>query len=99
MNTDPLCRGCITPKVIENLINTLEGRDLDGDLDIIDGYEDLPEEWKEKVRTMLKEGHVPDEDWKGVGDPMYTETQLLALNANSGRRTKPTRQERLSQKG
>jgi hypothetical protein len=40
----------------------------------------LPEEWKEKVRTMLKEGHVPDEDWKGVGDPIYTEAQLLALN-------------------
>jgi len=79
VNTDPLCRGCITPKVIENLINTLEGRDLDGDLDIIDGYEDLPEEWKEKVRTMLKEGHVPDEDWKGVGDPIHAEAQLRAL--------------------
>ena len=98
VNTDP-CRGCITPKVIENLINSLEGRDLDGDLDIIDGYEDLPEEWKGKVRTMLKEGHVPDEDWKGVSDTIYTEAQSLALNTNSGRRAKPTRQERLPQEG
>jgi hypothetical protein len=48
---------------------------------------------------MLKEGHVPDEDWKGVGDPIYTETKLLALNADLGRRTKSTRQERLPQEG
>ena len=48
---------------------------------------------------MLKEGHVPDEDWKGVGDLIYTEAQLLALSTNSGRRTKPTRQKRLPQEG
>ena len=29
----------------------------------------MPQEWQEKILTMLREGHVPDEDWKGVSDP------------------------------
>jgi hypothetical protein len=54
-------RGCITPKVIEN-VNKL----IEGDLELFDGYEDLPEEWQEKVQRALKQGHVDDEDWRGV---------------------------------
>lgn len=26
----------------------------------------MDEEKQEKIRTALQEGHVPDEDWKGV---------------------------------
>jgi hypothetical protein len=35
-------------------------------MDLIDGYEELPEECQEKVRRSLKELHVDDEDWNGV---------------------------------
>lgn len=53
--------GCVTPKQIENLIETTEG-----DTDMVDGYDELPAEFQEKIRFALENGHVPDEDWKGV---------------------------------
>jgi hypothetical protein len=56
-----LNRGCVTPKQIENLIET-----SGGDTEMVDGYDELPEEYQEKVKFALKNGHVPDEDWKGV---------------------------------
>lgn len=64
-------RGCITPKIVENLVEALVGKDgnaddIDDTVDAIDGWEDMSDEWKEKILTMLKDGHVPDEDWKGV---------------------------------
>ncbi|KAI9675805.1 MAG: hypothetical protein M1829_003230 [Trizodia sp. TS-e1964] len=52
--------GCVTPKQIENLQKT-----SDNDTDNIDGYEELPDEFKLKVEEALKEGHVADSDWKG----------------------------------
>ncbi len=33
---------------------------------MLDGYDEVDEDSQEKIRTALKEGHVPDEDWKGV---------------------------------
>lgn len=33
---------------------------------MLDGYDEVGEENQAKIRTALKEGHVPDEDWKGV---------------------------------
>ena len=33
---------------------------------MVDGYDELPQEFKEKVDYALKEGHVHDDDWKGV---------------------------------
>lgn len=56
-----LSRGCVTPKQIENLIETCEG-----DTDLIDGYDELPPEYQEKIKYALENGHVADEDWKGV---------------------------------
>jgi hypothetical protein len=65
-----LHRSCITPTVIQNLLKSLGGLEgIEDDLNVIDGYDEVPQEWQEKILTMLKEGHVPDEDWKGVGDP------------------------------
>lgn len=52
-----LNRGCVTPKQIENLIET-----CGGDTDLVDGYDELPEEFQEKVRYALEHGHIPDED-------------------------------------
>lgn len=54
-------RGCVTPKQIENLIET-----TGGDTDVVDGYDELPAEFQEKVKFALENGHIPDEDWKGV---------------------------------
>ncbi|CAI9633124.1 unnamed protein product [Alternaria burnsii] len=49
--------GCVTPKQIENLIET-----CGGDTDMVDGYDELPAEFQEKVDFALKNGHIPDED-------------------------------------
>ncbi|EOD48938.1 putative zf-parp-type zinc finger protein [Neofusicoccum parvum UCRNP2] len=52
--------GCTTPKVIANVKEF-----IDGDLTMIDGYEDLPEDMQAKLDTAFAQGHVDDEDWKG----------------------------------
>lgn len=51
----------MTPKQIENLIET-----CGGDTEMVDGYDELPAEFQEKVQFALENGHVPDEDWKYV---------------------------------
>ena len=55
----------MTPKVVSNMqeLITDEG---DGDPSVIDGFEELSEENKDKVRKAIEQGHVDDEDWKGV---------------------------------
>jgi hypothetical protein len=58
------CRGCVTPTVLNNWV-TKAGAE-DGDMDLIDGFDELPEECQERVRRSLKELHVDDEDWNGV---------------------------------
>lgn len=62
-------RGCVTPRQIENIVDQiggLEGLDLNEDLDILDGYDELPDWAQEKIKVALQNGHVADEDWKGV---------------------------------
>ncbi len=64
-------RGCITPKIVQNLVEALVGKDgnpddIDDTVDAIDGWEDMSDEWQAKILTMLKDGHVPYDDWKGV---------------------------------
>ncbi|KAL4878664.1 hypothetical protein BJY04DRAFT_195357 [Aspergillus karnatakaensis] len=56
--------GCVTPKIIQNL-RELVGEDDDQDLDLLDGYDEIPAEFQEKVQKALDQGHVADEDWKG----------------------------------
>ncbi|KAL6704350.1 hypothetical protein ACN47E_008306 [Coniothyrium glycines] len=51
--------GCVTPQQISNLIET-----TDGDTDMVDGYDELPAEFQEKIKYALENGHVADEDWK-----------------------------------
>ena len=55
----PSPRGCVTPKQLKNLQEECEG-----DLEYVDGYEDLPAEWQVKVKRALEQQHVDDEDWK-----------------------------------
>jgi len=54
-------RGCVTPKQIANLIES-----SGGDTDMVDGFDEVPAEYQEKVTFALENGHVPDEDWRGV---------------------------------
>lgn len=54
-------RGCVTPKQIANLIES-----SGGDTDMVDGFDEVPAEYQEKVTFALENGHIPDEDWKGV---------------------------------
>lgn len=37
-----------------------------GDLDYVDGYDEMPAEFQEKIKRALDQGHIDDEDWKGV---------------------------------
>jgi hypothetical protein len=56
-------RGCVTPKQIANLNETIEGN-----LEYLDGYDEITPDLQEKVRIALEQGHVADEDWRGVRD-------------------------------
>ncbi|MCJ1282586.1 hypothetical protein MMC26_001911 [Xylographa opegraphella] len=51
--------GCVTPVQIANL-----KKDIEDNLDYLDGYEDLNDDDKAKVRQALADGHVADEDWR-----------------------------------
>lgn len=39
---------------------------IEGNFDLLDGYEDLPEDDQVKVRKALEDGHVDDDDFNGV---------------------------------
>ncbi|KAI9811300.1 MAG: hypothetical protein M1832_000914 [Thelocarpon impressellum] len=52
--------GCVTPRVLDNLKESIENN-----LDLLDGYDEIPEPEQEKVSRALEQGHVDDEDWKG----------------------------------
>ena len=54
-------RGCVTPEVVNNW------RENSGmDMDLVDGYDGLPEWAQEKVKRALEQIHVDDDDWNGV---------------------------------
>jgi hypothetical protein len=51
--------------MITNMIEVV-GEGDDRDLDLLDGYEDLPQEHQERLARALDQGHIDDEDWNGV---------------------------------
>ena len=55
-------RGCVTPQQISNLKDAIED-DLER---YLDGYAELDKHDKERIAKAVEEGHVADEDWKGV---------------------------------
>lgn len=61
--------GCVTPKIIANLKETLTGSSGEIDYTLLDGYEELSPENQAKVRKALEQGHVADSEWKG--DPEF----------------------------
>ena len=56
------CRGCVTPQQISNLKDAVED-DLER---YLDGYAELDNYDKARIAKAVEEGHVADEDWKGV---------------------------------
>lgn len=62
-------RGCVTPKQMENLLDT-----CGGNTDMVDGYDELPVEYQEKIEYALENGHVHDDDWKGVSPAFFLAT-------------------------
>ena len=54
-------RGCVTPEVLRNWKNTCEM-----DMELVDGFDSLPEGDQEKVKRALEQEHVDDDDWNGV---------------------------------
>lgn len=58
-----LHRGCVTPEVLHNWATNCEGN-----MDLVDGYDDLPADLQAKVKRALEQKHVDDEDWNGVSD-------------------------------
>lgn len=36
------------------------------DYSLLDGWDELPENYQEKIRKAMAQGHVDDEDWNGV---------------------------------
>ncbi|KAJ5625750.1 hypothetical protein N7510_002059 [Penicillium lagena] len=61
--------GCVTPKMIHNVMESLdELDDSSGDeknLSLLDGFDELPEEFQATVKKALEQGHVDDKDWNG----------------------------------
>ncbi len=51
----------MTPKQISNLKASIED-----DPNQLDGYDELPVEYQEKVVNALEQGHIDDEDWGWV---------------------------------
>lgn len=58
------------------------------DMDYVDGYEELPHEFQEKVYRALDQGHVDMEDWKG--DPEYN---VPGKSGTGPRKTKKKKEE------
>ena len=56
-----LFRGCVTPKQIIGVKSSIEDN-----LDLFDGFDELPDDLQEKVKTALADGHIADDDWTGV---------------------------------
>ncbi|KAJ5344205.1 hypothetical protein MYU51_003363 [Penicillium brevicompactum] len=59
--------GCFTPRMVQNVVESIKDGDDDGALnyELLDGWEDLTNEYKDKISQTLERGHVDDEDWRG----------------------------------
>lgn len=55
---------------ITNAWHEMTGDVEEKDYSVLEGYDDLPEEYQEKIRKALSQGHIDDEDWKGVSHPL-----------------------------
>ncbi|KAK3110866.1 hypothetical protein LTR53_014405 [Teratosphaeriaceae sp. CCFEE 6253] len=81
--------GCVTPEVIHNW------KEASGDdMDMVDGYDELPTDVQAKVERAFEQGHVDDEDWNGdiemnrwtgkTKQGMFVKTPKLNKSAKKG---------------
>ncbi|KAJ9667964.1 hypothetical protein H2201_001769 [Coniosporium apollinis] len=72
---------CVSPKVISNMQVHCQG-----DLSLIEGYEEMPDEWQDKIARALEQGHIDDEDYKG--DPQYNRPGAKKPRTPKAKKTK-----------
>ncbi|KAI9810894.1 MAG: hypothetical protein M1827_005753 [Pycnora praestabilis] len=53
-------RGCVTPQQLGNLQEV-----TNGDLDYVDGYDQVDAMMQDKIKRALEQGHVDDVEWNG----------------------------------
>lgn len=58
-------RGCVTPRQIAS-IQEIVDENGDRDMTLLDGYDEIPADSQKKIADAVEQGHVDDEDWKGV---------------------------------
>ncbi|KAI0412412.1 hypothetical protein F5X98DRAFT_322014 [Xylaria grammica] len=76
--------GCVSGKTISNLQESLQ-KDDGYDWDMLDGYDEIDDpEIKEKIRRVVKQGHIDAEDFNG--DPEFNVPGKTAIR---GRAKKP----------
>jgi len=86
--------GCVTHKQIVNARGELlprgeedeEGKEVN--MSLFDGWEELPDEQKDRVRIAMEVGHVDDEDWRGD----------VGLNRKGAKKTAATKAQKASAK-
>lgn len=64
------------------LHNWKESTDMD--MDLVDGYDELPGPAQVKVKRALEQGHVDDEDWNGVSCANYLSYTLQRADPIAG---------------
>lgn len=52
---------------------------IEGNLEYLDGYEDLTFDDQVKVQRALENGHIDDEDWKGVSGTLPSLIRWMTL--------------------
>jgi len=56
----------VTPKIISNIISSLdESGSGERDFTLLDGFDDLPEDFQKRVKEAIEQGHVNDDEWNG----------------------------------
>ena len=60
--------GCVTPKRVQNLLDTIT-EDGEKNFDLLDGYEDMGDADRARIRQALADGHVAEEDAIGMNKP------------------------------
>ena len=73
----------MTPTQISNLTSSLEG-----DMSLLDGYDELSSEDKERVERAISQGHVDDEDWRG--DVEFNRPGKKGMHARTPKKDKDT---------
>lgn len=87
----------MTSRVLGNVIKSISGGDDKPlNVDALDGYDELPDAEKKKVKKALEQGHVDDKDWrheKGGNKP--TEKKASVPKKGKGKKNVSTKSQLL----